>query len=64
MQFHHHTLATHLQNALFEILHKLAAVVVVARVEGDERLAVDVVGQLDAMLVVWGRGAGLLWCPV
>ena len=42
----------YLQYGFLEILDKLLSVMVVAGVEGDDGLAVQVVGQLNAILVI------------
>lgn len=49
---------TYLQYGFLEILDKLLSVMVIAGVEGDNGLAVQVVGQLDAILVICWSNTG------
>ncbi len=49
---------SHLLNRFLEVFHKLAAIVFIPSIEGDEDFAVDVRGQADTVLVVWGGGGG------
>uniref|UniRef100_A0A182QGI8 Uncharacterized protein n=1 Tax=Anopheles farauti TaxID=69004 RepID=A0A182QGI8_9DIPT len=45
----------HLADRLAQILRELAAIVLVARIERDQHLAVDLLRQPDAELVVWKK---------
>lgn len=48
----------HLADRLPEVLGELAPVVLVAGVERDQHLAVDLLRQADAVRVVWNLGLG------
>lgn len=51
----------HFCDAFFQVLSELAAIVFVAGVEGDQNFAINFLGELNAVGIIWSKNCQLLY---